>query len=153
MLLFDMIYFHRKRYEQAEAEFVAAKIDLHRRSERKELLTEHLYAIIQQNEERKAKKLEDLMAKLDLSDGEIQLGEKSTVQAECKMTSQDTAKNESEVKTLKVDEKKLCEMDGKCAGEVKSGNENEKEDDNEVNTKENGEKTVEGVDIEENGMK
>lgn len=62
------IFFFRKRYEHAEAEFVAAKLDLHRKTEKKEMLTEHLLAVIQQNEERKAKKLEELMAKLDVSD-------------------------------------------------------------------------------------
>ncbi|KAK3747928.1 hypothetical protein QZH41_008846 [Actinostola sp. cb2023] len=58
----------RKRYEHAESEFVSAKIDLHKKTERKEMLIGHLLAIIQQNEERKAKKLEELMAKLDVSE-------------------------------------------------------------------------------------
>lgn len=56
----------RKRYEKAEAEYVAAKLDLHRRTEVKEQLTEHLCAIIQQNELRKAHKLEELMEQLQL---------------------------------------------------------------------------------------
>jgi len=68
VLFFFLLLFFRKRYEHAEAEFVAAKLDLHRKTERKEMLTEHLLAVIQQNEERKAKKLEELMAKLDVSD-------------------------------------------------------------------------------------
>ncbi|XP_062308728.1 RAB6-interacting golgin [Osmerus eperlanus] len=56
----------RKRYEKAETEYVAAKLDLHRKTEVKEQLTEHLYAIIQQNELRKANKLEELMQQLHL---------------------------------------------------------------------------------------
>ncbi|XP_012694910.2 RAB6-interacting golgin [Clupea harengus] len=57
-----------KRFERAEAEYVAAKLSLHHRTEVKEQLTEHLCAIIQQNELRKAAKLEELMQQLELSD-------------------------------------------------------------------------------------
>lgn len=57
----------RKRYEKAEQEFIAAKLDLHNKTERKDLLTEHLYTIIRENEVRKAKKLEELMAKLNVA--------------------------------------------------------------------------------------
>lgn len=56
----------RKRYERAEAEYVTAKLDLHKKTEVKEQLTEHLCAIIQQNELRKAHKLEELMQQLQL---------------------------------------------------------------------------------------
>ncbi|XP_070688839.1 RAB6-interacting golgin [Pempheris klunzingeri] len=56
----------RKRYEKAEAEYVTAKLDLHKKTEVKEHLTEHLCAIIQQNELRKAHKLEELMQQLQL---------------------------------------------------------------------------------------
>ena len=45
---------------------MTAKIDLHKKTEVKEQLTEHLYAIIQQNELRKAQKLEELMQQLQL---------------------------------------------------------------------------------------
>jgi RAB6-interacting golgin len=58
--------FFRKRYEKAEKEFVEAKLDLHSKSERKEQLTGHLYTIIYQNEVRKAKKLAELMEKLEM---------------------------------------------------------------------------------------
>lgn len=56
----------RKRYEKAESEYVTSKLDLHRKTEVKEQLTEHLYAIIQQNELRKAGKLQELMLQLQL---------------------------------------------------------------------------------------
>ncbi|KAK5603995.1 hypothetical protein CRENBAI_024899 [Crenichthys baileyi] len=56
----------RKRYEKAEAEYVMAKLDLHKKTEVKEQLTEHLCTIIQQNELRKAQKLEELMQQLQL---------------------------------------------------------------------------------------
>ncbi|XP_023662347.1 RAB6-interacting golgin [Paramormyrops kingsleyae] len=63
----------RKRYEKAEAEFVTAKLDLHKKTEAKERLTEHLYTIIQQNEQRKASKLEELMQQLEMQADEEQL--------------------------------------------------------------------------------
>lgn len=56
----------RKRYQKAESEYVMAKLDLHKKTEVKEQLTEHLCAIIQQNELRKAHKLEELMQQLQL---------------------------------------------------------------------------------------
>jgi len=58
----------RKRYERAEREFVDAKTDLHAKSEAKDLLTEHLYTVIHQNEVRKARKLAELTHKLELDD-------------------------------------------------------------------------------------
>ncbi|XP_008279217.1 RAB6-interacting golgin [Stegastes partitus] len=63
----------RKRYEKAEAEYVMAKLDLHKKTEVKEQLTEHLCAIIQQNELRKALKLEELMQQLQLQATEEEL--------------------------------------------------------------------------------
>ncbi|XP_036199096.1 RAB6-interacting golgin isoform X3 [Myotis myotis] len=56
----------RKRFDKAEAEYVTAKLDLQRKTDTKEQLTEHLCTIIQQNELRKAKKLEELMQQLDV---------------------------------------------------------------------------------------
>ncbi|XP_012658074.1 RAB6-interacting golgin [Otolemur garnettii] len=56
----------RKRFDKAETEYVTAKLDLQRKTEIKEQLTEHLCTIIQQNELRKAKKLEELMHQLDV---------------------------------------------------------------------------------------
>ncbi|XP_065660874.1 RAB6-interacting golgin isoform X2 [Hydra vulgaris] len=53
-----------KRYERSESEYVSAKCDYYKKKEEKEQLIEQLYAIIQANEERKAKKLEELMVKL-----------------------------------------------------------------------------------------
>lgn len=73
----------RKRYEKAEAEYVSAKLDLHRKTEVKEQLTEHLCAIIQQNELRKAHKLEELMQELQLqATGEEEEEEKKGSRAE-----------------------------------------------------------------------
>lgn len=53
-------------------------MDLYRKTERKDLLTEHLYTIIRENELRKAKKLEELMAKLNVASDET-LSEHKTV--------------------------------------------------------------------------
>lgn len=57
---------------------MAAKLDLHRKAEVKEQLTEHLCTIIQQNELRKAHKLEELMEQLQLQEDEEE--EKSSTQ-------------------------------------------------------------------------
>ncbi|XP_074654818.1 uncharacterized protein LOC141908615 [Tubulanus polymorphus] len=56
----------QKHYEKAECEFITAKLELHKASELKEELTEHLYTIIHQNEVRKAQKLSQLMHELEL---------------------------------------------------------------------------------------
>lgn len=63
-------YLCRKRYDRAEREFIEAKTDLHNKSEAKDLLTEHLYTVIHQNEVRKAKKLAELTHKLELETAE-----------------------------------------------------------------------------------
>uniref|UniRef100_A0A8C4QS20 RAB6-interacting golgin n=1 Tax=Eptatretus burgeri TaxID=7764 RepID=A0A8C4QS20_EPTBU len=54
----------RKQYDRAEAKFVAAKMELHRRVEVKELLTEHLCLVIGQSEARKSSRLDELTRKL-----------------------------------------------------------------------------------------
>lgn len=69
-----------KRLEKAEAEYVVAKMDLHKKTEVKEQLTEHLSAIIQQNELRKAQKLEELMLQLELSADEEAVAPEGHVQ-------------------------------------------------------------------------
>lgn len=49
---------------KVEKEFLQAKINLQKEREKKELLTEHLCALITHNETRKAQKLENLMLEL-----------------------------------------------------------------------------------------
>lgn len=49
-----------------EKEFLDAKLYLQQKLEKKEMLTEHLCTIIEKNEERKAKKLTELLDKLKL---------------------------------------------------------------------------------------
>ncbi|XP_054142148.1 RAB6-interacting golgin [Melozone crissalis] len=63
----------RKRYDKAESEYVAAKLELQHKTELKEHLTEHLCTIIQQNELRKARKLQELMQQLDVQADEENL--------------------------------------------------------------------------------
>jgi len=58
----------KKKYDQAEKEFVDAKLNLHIKQERKEMLTEHLMTIIEESENRKSKKLADLMTRLQIQD-------------------------------------------------------------------------------------
>lgn len=55
-----------KHYDAVEKAFLKAKQDLYQAHERKEMLTEHLYRIIEHNEDRKAKKLSELMEKVGL---------------------------------------------------------------------------------------
>eukprot|EP01007_Sphenomonas_quadrangularis_P003337 NODE_645_length_1274_cov_365.031837_g510_i0.p1 GENE.NODE_645_length_1274_cov_365.031837_g510_i0~~NODE_645_length_1274_cov_365.031837_g510_i0.p1 ORF type:complete len:299 (+),score=16.98 NODE_645_length_1274_cov_365.031837_g510_i0:70-966(+) len=57
-----------RRLKRAEKEFIAAKMEQHMRQEEKQSLTDRLYALIQENEVRKAQKLDELMAKLRLCD-------------------------------------------------------------------------------------
>lgn len=58
----------QKRYDKAEKEFVDAKLQMHQKQERKDLLTEHLMTIIEDSELRKAKKLAELMQQLQIPD-------------------------------------------------------------------------------------
>lgn len=65
---------YRKRHEVAEREYVEAKLQLHRTSEQKELLSEHLCTIIKEAELRKSKKLAQLWDTLSLGEREQQSG-------------------------------------------------------------------------------
>uniref|UniRef100_A0A0K8TSW2 RAB6-interacting golgin n=1 Tax=Tabanus bromius TaxID=304241 RepID=A0A0K8TSW2_TABBR len=66
--LASLQYSHvQKQYQQIESQFLKAKLDLHNAFEKKEMLTEHLCAIIAHNEDRKAKKLTELMEKVGIS--------------------------------------------------------------------------------------
>ena len=56
----------QKRYDKAEKEFVEAKLHLHNCHEKKDLLKDHLSAIIEQNELRKSKKLNSLLDELNI---------------------------------------------------------------------------------------
>uniref|UniRef100_A0AAG5D8N9 RAB6-interacting golgin n=1 Tax=Anopheles atroparvus TaxID=41427 RepID=A0AAG5D8N9_ANOAO len=56
-----------KNYLNIENLFLKAKVELHQALEKKEMLTEHLCAIISHNEERKAKRLTELMEKVGIS--------------------------------------------------------------------------------------
>ncbi|GLV32039.1 Golgin RAB6 interacting [Carabus blaptoides fortunei] len=58
----------QKRYHRIEKEFLDAKMVLHQKLEKKEMLTEHLCAIIEKNEERKADKLNELMTRLSVTE-------------------------------------------------------------------------------------
>lgn len=56
-----------KNYCAIERSFLKAKQDLYQAHEKKEMLTEHLYTIIAHNEDRKAKRLSELMEKVGLT--------------------------------------------------------------------------------------
>ena len=106
----------RKRYEKAETEYVAAKLDLHRKTEVKEQLTEHLYAIIQQNELRKANKLEELMQQLHLqtTEEETKEEEKKKVEEVEEKTNGNTAEETLQEEGAVVDQSVLDQ--GSMAG-------------------------------------
>nr|CAB3250362.1 RAB6-interacting golgin-like [Phallusia mammillata] len=93
----------QKRFNKAEAEYVEAKLDLNKKTVKKEDLTEHLYHMIQANEERKvvcrgtgnlllvitsffsqAKKLEELMMKLDVEEEVLEAKEQERNNKEAK---------------------------------------------------------------------
>lgn len=63
----------KKKYDRAEKDYVDAKLNLHIKQERKELLTEHLMTIIEESEDRKSKRLADLMTKLQIDDKECDI--------------------------------------------------------------------------------
>ncbi|XP_026179578.1 RAB6-interacting golgin [Mastacembelus armatus] len=91
----------RKRYERAEAEYVMAKMDLHKKTEVKEQLTEHLCAIIQQNELRKAHKLEELMQQLQLQATEEEEEEEEERRRSCVEVQKDGTEGKSSVQSSK----------------------------------------------------
>lgn len=68
-LLFLLFFLYRETYNQIESQFLAAKLSLHQITEKKEMLTEHLCTIISHNEDRKAKKLTELLDKVGLNQG------------------------------------------------------------------------------------
>ncbi|KAM8874363.1 RAB6-interacting golgin isoform 2-T2 [Spinachia spinachia] len=104
----------RKRYEKAEVEYVTAKLDLHKKTEVKEQLTEHLCAIIQQNELRKAHKLEELMQQLHLQ----------ATEEEMEMKWQKQQKEEEEEEEEK---KKVMMMIESCTETQKNGSAEDQE--------------------------
>lgn len=71
LFLFRLLNFlsTRETYNQIESQFLAAKLSLHQITEKKEMLTEHLCTIISHNEDRKAKKLTELLDKVGLNQG------------------------------------------------------------------------------------
>lgn len=66
VLLASVIPSCRLRFEQAETEYVSAKLALATCQEKKDLLSQHLCTVIQENEQRKAGKLSSLMTQLDI---------------------------------------------------------------------------------------
>ncbi|KAM9410678.1 RAB6-interacting golgin isoform 1-T1 [Pholidichthys leucotaenia] len=86
----------RKRYEKAEVEYVTAKVDLHKKTEVKEQLTEHLCAIIQQNELRKAHKLEELMQQLQLQATEEELERQKVEREETRRNGVETQRDSND---------------------------------------------------------
>lgn len=107
---FLLLFLHRKRYERAEAEYVIAKLDLHKKTEVKEQLTEHLCAIIQQNELRKAHKLEELMQQLQLQASEEELERQKEEERRNLEVQKDVEKENGSVESqeVKVESTKNC---------------------------------------------
>nr|XP_039270097.1 RAB6-interacting golgin-like [Styela clava] len=87
----------QKRFDKAEAEYISAKMNLHKATQMKEELTEHLFHLIQLNEERKANKLEELMQKLELDESEEIAVEAESSQTDSKFSTESTADNNKDV--------------------------------------------------------
>ncbi|XP_070532138.1 RAB6-interacting golgin-like [Ptychodera flava] len=122
----------QRRYEKAEAEFIASKMDLHEKTEAKDSLTEHLYSIIQENELRKAKKLEELMAKLEVENLEEYLQEEkhdaaiqsNNVETETKTVATTlTATDSTQVETESTAANAITEPVGQDNGQQQGGSE------------------------------
>lgn len=60
-----MTHIHSDHYMQVESVFLKAKLELQQTREKQDMLAEHLNIIIANNEDRKASKLSELMAKID----------------------------------------------------------------------------------------
>ncbi|XP_041648133.1 RAB6-interacting golgin [Cheilinus undulatus] len=130
----------RKRYEKAEAEYVMAKLDLHKKTEVKEQLTEHLCAIIQQNELRKAHKLEELMQQLQLQatmeeEEEERQKEKEEKRRSCEET-QGNGSAESQEGTVQLT--KDCGATEEKTMEEKGGDVQQTKTEQDCKTQENG---------------
>ncbi|XP_026537989.1 RAB6-interacting golgin [Notechis scutatus] len=110
----------RKRYDKAESEYVTAKLDLQKKTEVKEQLAEHLSTIIQQNELRKAKKLEELMKELEVEADEENL--ELEVEVEQMLQQQETEARRQEIET-----QKLAQVDVQCTDSqtLSKGHEND----------------------------
>ena len=61
---------------------MSAKLDLKLKCDRKEELTQHLFTIIQENELRKSKKLEELMSKLNLNENVSEVDKRPNTETE-----------------------------------------------------------------------
>ena len=112
-----MLYIFRKRYDRAETEFINAKVNLHDKTEVKDQLTEHLCSIIQQNEERKAKKLAELMTRLELGDQETNYESNENISEDLK-ESLSTSCTETNSNSKQIDENLNTTTDTKSDGEL-----------------------------------
>lgn len=79
---------------------MAAKLDLQKKTEVKEQLAEHLSTIIQQNELRKAKKLEELMKELEVEADEENLELEIEVEQMLQQQATEAKRQESEIQKL-----------------------------------------------------
>lgn len=120
-----------RRYQNAEKEFVAAKMYLHKMEEKKEALTEHLFAIIHQNELRKAKKLEELVTSLDSDELHLMPDESQVTSSPVNHSPQ--SETSTDVSSQKTEEK------------VTDGTSEPKE--NDINSNKNEVKSQEKVDV------
>ncbi|XP_061715490.1 RAB6-interacting golgin isoform X2 [Cydia pomonella] len=96
-----------KHYLKIEKEFLQAKINLQKEKEKKELLTEHLCALITHNETRKAQKLETLMLEL-ASDRKGSVSDRKESVSDLNLSQQTPEDDDSEIIVDGV-----CEKTGK----------------------------------------
>jgi len=96
----------KKRFQNAENEYIESKIQLHQKTVMKEDLTEHLYHLIEANEERKSKKLEELMLALDVEENDLpEVSEDKVEKNEEKIEPEESSKIKADIKLEKKDVK------------------------------------------------
>nr|XP_046158423.1 RAB6-interacting golgin isoform X2 [Oncorhynchus gorbuscha]XP_046158424.1 RAB6-interacting golgin isoform X2 [Oncorhynchus gorbuscha] len=135
----------RKRYEKAESEYVTAKLDLHKKTEIKEQLTEHLCAIIQQNELRKAHKLEELLQQLHLQATEEDQEEERKREEEERKREEEERKREEEERKREEEERKREEEERKREEEERKREEEERKREEEERKREEEERKQKSV--------
>ena len=141
----------RARFMAAEIEFKESKTEFEAASKKKDDLTEALMTLIQENEERKKSKLENLVAKLNMGADELQKLEAE--EAENERIKQEKLRKEAEERKKKEEEeKKRKEEDEKLEKErleqEKIAEEAKKKEENEKVTDELSEKALENFEKE-----
>jgi len=118
----------KRRFDQAEKEYVDSKFDLQQKTEAKDTLTEHLVHLIQLNEERKLKKLEELTFKLSMDPEVVAKREKEAAEQ---------LKLEEEEKKKKMESDRLKRLEEEARLKAEAAKSQEEPNPEEVKPEEN----------------